>query len=233
MIIKENDMRKRKFLLTILSIIMVVAFAMPIFSVFAEDPVTVPKTLTVDLFNGDSDSVTLGGGATIATDNGVTVVSMTDTTAWPGGQILFKEPKDLSAAKSGQLCIEYKNADSLTWHWTTVGVALKESWGTSTASLNGNGADLGVQAAYGVKKFDLSVLTDAQLAMFYGLTITTSGNQTGANFTVKRVWVEYPNPDYVEEPITEGVYKLVTEPVASAQDSTYQFAVTVSSSYTG
>ena len=225
-------MRKRKFLLTLLTVMMVVSFAVPLVSVLAEPTNTTDKTLTVEIFNGDINAVTLGGGATAGTDDGVAIVSMTDTTAWPGGQILFKEPKDLSAAKSGQLCIEYKNADSLTWHWTTVGVALKESWGTSTASLNGNGADLGVQAAYGVKKFDLSVLKDAELAKFYGLTITTSGNQTGANFTVKRVWVGYPNPDYVEEPTTEGVYKLVTEPVTSAQDSTYQFAVTVPSSYT-
>lgn len=224
-------MKKRKFLLTFLTVMMVVSFAVPTFSVLAETTNTTDKTLTVEIFNGDA-SANIGGGATIATDDGVTVVSMTDTKNWPGGQILLSEAKDLTAAKSGQLCIEYKNDDSLTWHWTTVGVALKESWGTNTAALNGTGADLGVQSAYGVKKFDLSVLEDAQLAKFCGLTITTSGNQSGANFTIKRAWVEYPNPDYFEEPITEGVYKLVTEPVTSAQDSTYQYAVTVPSSYT-
>lgn len=225
MIIKENDMRKRRFLLTILSIIMVVAFAMPIFSVFAEDPVTVPKTLTVDLFNGDSDSVTLGGGATIATDNGVTVVSMTDTTAWPGGQILLKTPKDLSMTKNGWLCLEYKNNDDLKYHWATVGVALNKVTWTSTAALNGNGEDLGAHSAYTVKKFSLSSLTDEQMSEFYGLTLTTSKDQTGANFLIKRLWVEYPNPD---AETGDGAIALITADELSLATKAGNCNVTVS-----
>ena len=228
-------MKKRTFWLSLLAAIMVVSCAMPLFLASAEETATVPKTLSVDLFNGDTEAVKLGGGATFATDDEVNVVSMTDTKTWPGGQILLKETKDLSMTKDGRLYIEFRNNDSLTYHWTIVGLALNKGTWTSTAALNGSGEDLGVNSAYTVKSFSLSAVTDADMAQAYGLTLTTSKDQTGANFLIKRVWIEYPNPDYKEDtkPTTEGTYELITEAVTAAQDpsANWQYIATIPSNY--
>lgn len=220
-------MKKRKFLLTLLTVMMVVSFAVPTFSVLAETTNTTDKTLTVEIFNGDINAVDLTVGSadqgtiTAVTDGEDTVISI-EPAKWGSFNFMFKNPVDMN--KTGAtLCFEIKATGTKTYAETR-GVTFADYWNQPIELVK---EELKNSEGYVVKKYDLSKMTEAQLTKFKGLSIATDNS-----FYVKRVWVEYPNPDYVEEPITEGVYKLVTEPVTSAQDSTYQFAVTVPSSYT-
>ena len=229
-------MKKRSILLTILSVMMVVSLAIPAFTAFAEESTEVPQTITVEVFNGNADNVTLKN-ATATQDGGDTVISVSN--AW-SGYIMFNEKTDLSAAKDGQLCFEYKgsaSADGKTW--TNVQVVSFVEWWDKGYSLNNGGTNMTFSDDYVTVKYPLSVAyksdkgadleATAVLAQFKGLALGT-----GANFTIKRVWVEYPNPDYSKEdkPTEEGTYDLITAAVASQQDTnTWQHIATIPSDY--
>ncbi len=224
-------MRKRTLLPALLSAIMVTAFSVPaITAAFAEGPAaTTEKTKIVEIFNGNAENVSLENKATATQDGETTVVSIPNDVPWSGGFILFKNPVDLTSAKEeGKLFLEYK---AMGASWATVNaVTYAGSW-KEPVSLNGSGESLGVSPDYTVKSYSLSALTEAQLTKFYGFSLKPG---QGASFYVKRVWVEYPNPDYVEGGGTtaEGVYQLVTEPVASTPSvAGYTHGVNILSSY--
>lgn len=190
-------MKKRNFLLILLSVIMATALAIPAFAVFADtsDSSTAnQKTITVEIFNGNADDVSLVN-ATQAEENGITVIAA-QSKAWNGNQIKFKDNyRDLTVAKSGQLCFEYKSTGSKSWA-NVCAVAVQDGW-AQTFSVCGDGELLGISSEYVIKKYDLSALTEAQLTKFYGFALVFSADNT--SFNIKRVWVEYPNPDYVED----------------------------------
>jgi len=229
-------MKKRSILLTILSVMMVVSLAIPAFTAFADETTEVPKTITVEVFNGNADNVTLKN-STATQDGEDTVISV--SAAW-SGYIMFNEKTDLSAAKDGRLCFEYKgsaSADGKTW--TNVQVVSYVEWWDKGYSLNNGGASMTFSDDYVTVKYPLSVAyksdkgadleATAVLAQFKGLALGTD-----ANFIIKRVWVEYPNPDYSEEdkPTEEGTYELITAAVASIQDtSTWEHFATIPSDY--
>ena len=67
---------------------------------------------------------------------------------------------------------------------------------------------------YVVKSYDLApTMTEVQLTKFKGLSLATNNS-----FHIKRVWIEYPNPDYnkPDVPGGEGTYELITEKVVSS-----------------
>ena len=105
-------MKKKNFLITLLSMIMAISLSVPAIMAFADDAgsATVPKTLAVEIFNGNADNVTLKS-ATAVDDNGTTVVSVSN--AW-SGFIMLKETIDLSAAKEKacSLCHPCRNAQN-------------------------------------------------------------------------------------------------------------------------
>ena len=230
-------MKKRTLLLTLLSAIMVTAFSVPaITAAFAEDPAaTTEKTKIVEIFNGNAENVVLEvskdkdsgepqGTISAVADGEDTVISMAPD-GWASFNVALKNPVDMNKP-GAQICFEIKATGSKTWA-DVRGITYVSWWNqpVKLASENLNCID-----GYVVKKYDLSpTMTETQLAKFKGLSIAT-----GSPFNVKRVWVEYPNPDYVEGggTTTEGVYQLVTEPVASKQDTTtWQHLVTISSEY--
>lgn len=229
-------MKKKSLLLTILSVIAAVSLAIPVFAAFAESgetkPAAVQETITVDIFNGTNAGeldFTNGQGAETATvvdDNGVTAISISNK--W-SGFILLNDTIDLTKAKDGQLCFEYKTTGGGSW--ANISVVTYANYWKEPVSLNDNGANVGLAAEYSVKKYDLSSLTETQLAKFKGFAIGTS-----ETFLFKRVWVEYPNPDHVDPvepgtPSEEGTYELLTEAVTAAQDSTWQFVAVIPSEY--
>ncbi len=225
-------MKKRSILLTILSVIFVVSFAMPLFLASAEEPASVPKTVIVNIFDGSNanelDFTNQKGEvtATVVDDNGVTAISISN--AW-SGLIQLQDTIDLTKAKDGQLCFEYRLTGEKSW--AKVGVVTYANYWKEPVVLNGNGNgdSVGVAAEYTVKRYDLSPLTDAQLAKFKGFSLGT-----GETFLIKRVWIEYPNPDYTEDtkPTTEGTYELITEAVASVQNmTTWGYEAVIPSEY--
>ena len=229
-------MKKKSLLLTILSVIAAVSLAIPVFAAFAESgetkPAAVQETITVDIFNGtnaDELDFTNGQGAETATvvdDDGVTAIQVAGK--W-SGFILFNDTIDLTKAKDGQLCFEYKTTGDKAW--ANISVVTYANYWKEPVSLNDNGGNVGLAAEYSVKKYDLSSLTETQLAKFKGFAIGTS-----ETFLFKRVWVEYPNPDHVDPvepgtPSEEGTYELLTEAVTAAQDSTWQFVAVIPSEY--
>ena len=219
-------MKKKNFLITLLSIVMAVSLAVPAIMAFADDDntTTVPKTLTVEIFNGNADNVTLKN-ATAVDDNGTTVVSVSN--AW-SGLIMLSEPIDLSVAKeNGKLYFEYKTLGEGSWGKVNV-VTFASAW-DEPVCLNGSGDTIGLSADnYTVKSYDFSAVTEAQMAKFKGFALGT-----GAAFYVKRVWVEYPNPDYSKDdkPTEEGTYELITSAVNAAQDSTWEYIAEIPSDY--
>lgn len=238
-------MKKKSLLLTILSVIAAVSLAIPVFAAFAESDgaeASAEKTITVEIFNGsnaDELDFTNQSGATTATvvdDDGVTAIQVAGK--W-SGFILFNDTIDLTKAKDGQLCFEYKTTGDKAW--AKVAAVTYAGYWKQPVTLNftegsegkSEGNEVGLAADYTVKKYDLSPLTEAQLAKFRGFAIGTDGT-----FLFKRIWVEYPNPDYVDpvEPGTpsgEGTYELIaeTEPVTAAQDSTWQYVAVIPSEY--
>lgn len=194
-------MKKKNLLLTLLSLITVVSLAFPaVTAAFAEDSSAAnPRMLTVEIFNGGEDGVELAG-ATFAKEDGASVVSI-ETGAWADGKIMLIEPQDLSAAREeGKLYYEYKTTG--TTSWGKIGIVTFANYWNEGAYVN-DGDSIGVSENYTVKSFDLSAFTAEQLAKFKGFAIGTS-----ANFVFKRIWVEYPNPDYVEP---AGGIELITE----------------------
>ncbi len=227
-------MKKKSILPIILSAITFVSLAVPAVATAVADTANASneRTITVDIFSGNEDGVELGvsknkdgvdqGTISAVTDGEDTVISIVPT-EWGSFNIAMKNPVDMN--KDGvQICFEIKATGNTTWA-DVRGIHFTSGW-NQVVKLTGE--NLNCKDDYVVKKYDLSpTMTTGQLAVFKGLSIATS-----SPFNVKRVWVEYPNPDYVEETPTEGVYKLVTEPVGSVQDSTYQYAVTIPSTYT-
>ena len=218
-------MKKKNFLITLLSMIMAISLSVPAIMAFADDAgsATVPKTLAVEIFNGNADNVTLKS-ATAVDDNGTTVVSVSN--AW-SGFIMLKETIDLSAAKeNGKLYFEYKTLGEKSWG--KVCAVTYASACDEPVCLNGGGDSIGVSADYIVKSYDFSALTDAQMAKFKGFALGTS-----ESFYIKRVWVEYPNPEYGKEdkPTTEGTYNLIEVAVSAAQDSTWEYIAEIPSAY--
>ncbi len=194
-------MKKKNLLLTLLSLITVVSLAFPaVTAAFAEDSSAAnPRMLTVEIFNGGEDGVELAG-ATFAKEDGASVVSM-ETGAWADGKIMLIEPQDLSAAREeGKLYYEYKTTG--TTSWGKIGIVTFANYWNEGAYV-GDGDSIGVSENYTIKSFDLSAFTAEQLVKFKGFAIGTS-----ANFVFKRIWVEYPNPDYVEP---AGGIELITE----------------------
>lgn len=184
-------MKKKSLWLTFLSVVAALSLAIPVFAAFAEsggsEPAAAQETITVDIFNGNNAGeldFTNGQGAETATvtdDNGVTAISISNK--W-SGFILLKDTIDLTKAKAGQLCFEYKTIGEGSWAKISA-VTFANSW-KEPVSLNGSGDTVGLASEYAVKRYDLSSLTDAQLAKFKGFAIGTSGT-----FLFKRVWVEY------------------------------------------
>lgn len=223
-------MKKKSLLLTILSLIAAVSLAIPVFAAFADsdetETVGEQKTITVDIFNGSEEGVTLTN-ATFADDNGTKVVSIAPT-AWASSMILLDEPADLS--KEGvKVCFEIKATGEKTY--ADVRGVTYASWWNEPVKLAGENMDC--VGDYVVKSYDLSpTMTDAQLAEFKGFSLATDNS-----FYIRKVWVEYPNPDYVDPeepdiPSEEGVYELITEEVTSSQDkSTWQYVAVVPSEY--
>ncbi len=219
-------MKKKSLLLTILSVIAAVSLAIPVFAAFASSDDTEAdvgqKTITVDIFNGSEDGVALTN-ATFADDNGTKVVSIAPT-AWASSMILLSEPIDLNK-EGAKICFELKATGTTTW--ADVRGVTYASWWDEPVKLAGE--NMGGLDGYVVKSYDLApTMTEAQLAKFKGLSLATS-----SSFYVKRVWAEYPNPDYVEpgEPSAEGTYELVTDEVIAAQDSTWQYVAVIPSEY--
>ena len=218
-------MKKKNLLITLLSIVMAVSLSVPVVMAFADDAgsTTVPKTLTVEIFNGNADNVTLKS-ATAADDNGTTVISISN--AW-SGFIMLKEPVNLSAAKEkGKLYVEYKTLSEKSWG-KVCAVSYANVW-DEPICLNGGGDTIGLAPDYIVKSYDFSAVTEAQMAKFKGFALGT-----GEPFYIKRVWVEYPNPDYGKEdkPTTEGTYNLIETTVSAAQDSTWEYIAEIPSEY--
>jgi len=218
-------MKKKNLLITLLSIVMAVSLSVPVVMAFADDAgsTTVPKTLTVEIFNGNADNVTLKS-ATAADDNGTTVISISN--AW-SGFIMLKEPVNLSAAKEkGKLYVEYKTLSGKSWG--KVCAVTYASGQDEPVCLNGSGDAIGLAPDYIVKSYDFSAVTEAQMAKFKGFALGTS-----EPFYIKRVWVEYPNPDYGKEdkPTTEGTYNLIETAVSAAQDSTWEYIAEIPSEY--
>ena len=195
-------MNKRKFLAMLLSAIMVAALAVPTLTAFAETQTpSNPKTITVEIFNNNPDEVDLVN-ATAIEENDITVIAA-ESTKWNGNQIKFKNNyRDLTVAKSGQLCFEFKTTNNKSWA-NVCAVAMQDGW-AQTFSVCGGGETLGVSSEYVIKRYNLSTLTDAQLTKFYGFAIVFSANET--SFNIKRVWIEYPNPDYVEDTTVDITY---------------------------
>lgn len=217
--------KKRNILLAVFSTIMAVSVSVPAcmaIAVSAEEGQTAEsteeKTITVNIFNGDTSAVTLDK-ATAAKDGDTDVISVSN--AWSGA-ILLAEPIDLSKAKNGQLCFEYKTTGASSWGKVNA-VTFANGW-NEPITLNGNGDSVGVSETYVTKKYDLSSLTEAQLAKFKGMSIGTS-----ASFLIKRVWVEYPNSDYTETIMGYDIFTGVTaveEPAQNAAKTAWTAAYT-------
>lgn len=204
---------------------MAVSLSIPVVMAFADEAgsTTVPKTLTVEIFNGNADNVTLKS-ATAADDNGTTVISISN--AW-SGYIMLKEPVNLSAAKEkGKLYVEYKTLSGKSWG--KVCAVTYASGQDEPVCLNGSGDAIGLAPDYIVKSYDFSAVTEAQMAKFKGFALGT-----GEPFYIKKVWVEYPNPDYGkgDKPTTEGTYNLIETAVSAAQDSTWEYIAEIPSEY--
>lgn len=188
-------MKKKSFLLTLLSVIMVAALSVPAFSAFAGDAETPTntdqKTLTVQVYDNNPAEVDLVS-ATQVEENGITVIQMK---SW-GSYITLKNPVDLSKANGAKMYFEFKTISATSWGTVNAVVASGEK--NEKVSLNGGGSSLGVYTNYTVVNYDMSVLTSAQLAKFKGFAIETS-----AEFYVKKVWVEYDNPNYSAGPVID------------------------------
>ena len=220
-------MKKKSLLLMILSVVAAISLAVPVFAAFASSGETgslaEQKTITVDIFNGSEEGVTLTN-ATFADDNGTKVVSIAPT-AWASSMILLSDPVDLNKA-GAKVFFEIKATGTATWA-DVRGVTYASWWDepVKLAGENMNGLD-----GYVVKSYDLApTMTEAQLTKFKGLSLATSNS-----FYIKRVWIEYPNPDYnnPDAPGGEGTYELITEKVVSSQDtSTWQYVAVIPSGY--
>lgn len=183
-------MNKRKFLAMLLSVIMVAALAVPTLTAFAETQTpSNPKTITVEIFNNNPDEVVLSS-ATAIEENGVSVISISN--AW-SGHIKLQAATDMTKAQNGYLCFEYKI------------ISGESEWGNLSCKLSvsydAGGWDNVEQIEYpGLKKVDdytvrrLDLSSSKVLASFKGFAVATGGT-----IYVKRVWIEYPNPDYVED----------------------------------
>lgn len=193
-------MNKRKFLAMLLSAIMVAVLAVPTLTAFAETQTpSNPKTITVEIFNGNADNVTLEvsknesgaaqGTITAIKDGDDTVISM-QPTEWAGFNIALKTPVDMSEKTGAQICFEIKATGNTTWA-DVRGLAYISWWNQPTKLAGGN---LNCIGNYVVKKYDISPMKSEHLKNFSGLSIASSNP-----FNVKRVWIEYPNPDYVED----------------------------------
>lgn len=168
-------MKKRNLLLTILSVIMAVMFSVPLFTAFAdttEGGASETETLTVDIFNGTYDDVTLVG-ATQATDNGVNVVSISNS-AWGGGMILSKSKVNLTGKTDPYLCFEFKattnSSGAVASYVNTVSAVIVEGWNNPKVDLASN-VSLGVSDDYQVSRYSLSGVNEADYTKFAGLRI--------------------------------------------------------------
>lgn len=101
-------MKKKNLLITLLSIVMAVSLSVPVVMAFANEAgsTTVPKMLTVEIFNGNADDVQLEN-ATVADDNGTTVIEFKGD-AWATYKIALKNPVDLSGKSDVKLFFEYR-----------------------------------------------------------------------------------------------------------------------------
>lgn len=221
-------MKKRNILLTLLSAIMTVSLAISTMTAFADTAdqgdAGAQKTITLEIFNGNADAVALTGAEAVQ-DGEDTVISIAPA-SWASSMILLNDPIDMNK-EGAQLCFEIKATGEGTYA-DVRGVTFASWWNESIKLV---GENLNCLEGYVVKKYDLSpTMTAEQLAKFKGLSLATD-----KSFYVKRVWVEYPNPDYSEDdkPVTEeGVYTLLTEAVSSQQDkSTWQHVATIPSAY--
>ena len=215
-------MKKKSILPIILSAITFVSLAVPAVATAVADTANASneRTITVDIFSGNEDGVELAK-ATFKEEDGASVVSM-ETGAWADGKIMLSSPVNLSAAREeGKLYYEYKTTGTASWGKLGI-VTFANSW--NEGAYVDDGGSVGLAENYTVKSFDLSSFTDTQLAKFKGFALGTS-----AKFVFKRVWVEYPNPDYVEG---GGTYQLITSPVtATANTAGYTYGVEIPSSY--
>lgn len=219
-------MKKRNILLTLLSAIMTVSLAFSVMTVFADEgeqtDTGAQKTLTEVIFEGNADALTLTNAEAVQ-DGENTVISIAPA-GWINTSILLKNAVDMN--KDGaQLCFEIKATGTTTY--AEVRGVTYASWWDEPIKLAGE--SLNCLDGYVVKKYDLApTMTAAQLTKFKGLSIAT-----GASFYVKKVWVEYPNPDYSEEdnPVKEGTYNLLTEAVSSVQDSSWQNVAVIPCDY--
>ncbi len=189
-------MKKKSFLLTLLSVIMVAALSVPAFWAFADGtaaPATTgEKIITVKVYDNNPAEVDLVS-ATEVEEGGITVIRANQ---WGGSYIMLKSPVDLSGTTGAKLYFEFKTLS--TSSWGTVNAVVANGENNDKVSLNGDGGNIGIYADYTVVNYDLSVLTSAQLAQFKGLAIGSSGE-----FYVKKVWVEYDNPDYSAGPVVD------------------------------
>ena len=215
-------MKKKSILPIILSAITFVSLAVPAVTTAVADTANASneRTITVDIFSGNEDGVELYG-ASFAEEDGVSVVSM-ETGAWADGKIMLSSPVNLSAAREeGKLYYEYKTTGTASWGKLGI-VTFANSW--NEGAYVDDGGSVGLAENYTVKSFDLSSFKDTQLAKFKGFALGTS-----AKFVFKRVWVEYPNPDYVEG---GGTYQLITSSVSSSANiAGYTYGVEIPSSY--
>ena len=188
-------MKKKNFLLTLLSVITVAALTVPAFLAFAEGAETPTntdqKTLTVQVYDNNPAEVDLIS-ATKVEEGGITVIR---ANVWAGSYIMLKTPVDLSKTTNAKLYFEFKTISSKSHG--TVNAVVANGENNEKVSLNGSGGNIGVYVDYTVVNYSLSVLTSEQLAKFKGLAIGSS-----EEFYVKKVWVEYDNPDYTAGPDT-------------------------------
>lgn len=220
-------MKKRNILLTLLSAIMTVSLAISTMTAFADaadqSEAGAQKTITLEIFNGNADAVALTGAEAVQ-DGEDTVISIAPA-SWASSMILLKDAIDVNK-EGAQLCFEIKATGAATY--ADVRGVTYASWWNEPIKLVGE--SLNCLDGYVVKKYDLTpTMTAEQLAKFKGLSLATD-----KSFYVKKVWVEYPNPNYSEDdnPVKEGTYSLLTEAVLSKQDtSTWQNVATIPSAY--